>query len=169
MTIVGIDPGLTGAVTFLDPESLKIEIVDMPVHTLTRGGKTKRSLDLAGLVTLLDPARLISHAWVELAAAMPHQGVAGVFSFGQSFGAILGILAAYKIPVSVVAPAVWKRALHVAKSKDAARARASQLLPKAAGNWPLKKHDGRAESALLAVYGARELNAMPAGSAPKRH
>jgi hypothetical protein len=53
----------------------------------------------------------------------------------------------------------------VPKAKDAARARASQLLPQAAHQWPLKKHDGRAESALIALYGARQLSgsvAVPA-------
>ena len=54
-------------------------------------------------------------------------------------------------------PRRWKRALHVPKAKDAARARASQLLPEAAHQWRLRKHDGRAEAALLALYGARQL------------
>jgi hypothetical protein len=39
--------------------------------------------------------------------------------------------------------------------KDGARARASQLIPSAAHHWPLKKHDGRAEAALLAFYASR--------------
>ena len=56
----------------------------------------------------------------------------------------------------------WKRALGVQKSKDAARARASQLLPAAAAQWGLRKHDGRAEAALLALYGARQLHGSPA-------
>jgi hypothetical protein len=29
-------------------------------------------------------------------------------------------------------------------------------MPAAAGQWRLKKHDGRAEAALLALYGLRE-------------
>jgi hypothetical protein len=39
------------------------------------------------------------------------------------------------------------------------------LLPQAAHQWPLRKHDGRAEAALLALYGARQLQgpvAVPA-------
>jgi hypothetical protein len=31
--------------------------------------------------------------------------------------------------------------------------RANQLLPFCTDMWPLKKHDGRAEAALIAVYG----------------
>jgi hypothetical protein len=45
----------------------------------------------------------------------------------------------------------------VTKSKDGCRARASQLLPEAADQWPLRRHDGRAEAALIALYGARQL------------
>jgi len=47
--------------------------------------------------------------------------------------------------------------LRVPAAKDAARARASQLLPHAANQWPLKKHDGRAESACIAYWGLRQL------------
>jgi hypothetical protein len=59
--------------------------------------------------------------------------------------------------MTLVPPRRWKSALQVPASKDAARFRASQLLPQAAHLWPLKKHDGRAEAALLAVFGGRQL------------
>jgi hypothetical protein len=44
----------------------------------------------------------------------------------------------------------------VAKAKDEAIARASELLPKASHLWTLGKHHGRAEAALISMYG-REL------------
>jgi hypothetical protein len=43
---------------------------------------------------------------------------------------------------------------------NGARARATQLLPAAAHRWPLVKHDGRAEAALIAYYGRRQFNAL---------
>jgi crossover junction endodeoxyribonuclease RuvC len=46
----------------------------------------------------------------------------------------------------------------VPAGKDAARARACELLPRLADRWPLVKHHGRAEAALLALYGIRALN-----------
>jgi hypothetical protein len=76
-------------------------------------------------------------------------------------GWLAGVLASRSVPLTLVPPVRWKRALGVSKDKDGCRARASQLLPKAAHQWPLRKHDGRAEAALIALYGAREL----AGSA----
>jgi crossover junction endodeoxyribonuclease RuvC len=156
--IAGIDPGLSGALFFLDPSRLLAgEAVDLPIHVLTRGGKKKRELDIAGLIGILTAHRL-DHVFLESVGAMPGQGVSSVFAFGKTYGVILGVIAARTIPLTLVTPAVWKRALGVPKAKDGARARASQLLPEAASQWTLKKHDGRAEAALLALYGARQIN-----------
>jgi hypothetical protein len=160
--ITGIDPGLSGALFFLDPHDPATgESVDLPVHLLTRGGKNKREVDIAGLIRILALHQL-THAFVEQVGAMPGQGVSSVFAFGKTYGIILGVLAARSIPLTLVAPVRWKRALGVPKAKAAARARASQLLPQAAHQWPLKKHDGRAEAALIALYGARQLGGTAA-------
>ena len=155
--IAGIDPGLSGALFFMDPDNpANGEAADLPVHLLIRGGKKKRELDTAGLIGILTPHRL-DHVLLEQVNAMPGQGVSGVFAFGKCYGVILGIVAARSIPLTLVTPTVWKRALGVPKAKDGARARASQLLPGAAHQWSLKKHDGRAEACLLALYGLRIL------------
>jgi crossover junction endodeoxyribonuclease RuvC len=50
----------------------------------------------------------------------------------------------------------WKKSLGVPADKYAARMRASQLLPEFAHNWPLKKHDGRAEASLISLYGIKQ-------------
>jgi len=159
--IAGFDPGLSGALFFLASNSTTGEAVDMPVHLLERGGRKTRDLDIAGLVEILS-SRRPDHAFVEQVGAMPGQGVSSTFAFGKCYGAILGVLAALSIPITLVPAVRWKRALGVQKSKDAARARASQLLPAAAAQWGLRKHDGRAEAALLALYGARQLHGSPA-------
>jgi crossover junction endodeoxyribonuclease RuvC len=141
--IVGIDPGLSGALFFLDSGCPSTgEAVDLPVHVLTRGGKKKRELEQVG--------------------AMPGQGVSSTFALGKGFGVLIGVIASRSIPLTLVPPVRWKRALGVPKAKDGARARASQLLPEAAHQWRLKKHDGRAEAALIALYGARQLGGTAA-------
>jgi crossover junction endodeoxyribonuclease RuvC len=161
-TILGVDPGLSGALFFIDPHYPSGgEAVDIPTHVLTRGGKKKREIDVVQLTHVLALRRL-THAFVEQAGAMPGQGVSGVFAFGKCYGVILGVLASRSIPLSLVPPVRWKRALGVPKAKDGARARASQLLPEAAHQWRLKKHDGRAEAALIALYGARQLSGTAA-------
>jgi crossover junction endodeoxyribonuclease RuvC len=162
--IVGIDVGLGGALFFLALDGTTGEAIDLPVHLLERGGRKKRELDIAGLVKIL-AMRRPGHAFVEQVGAMPGQGVSSMFAFGKCYGAILAALTTLHIPLSLVPAARWKRALGVPKSKDAARARASQLLPVAAWQWPLRKHDGRAEACLIALYGARQLNGTIAVSA----
>lgn len=153
MTIAGIDPGLTGAIAVLD-DAGELTVHDMPVLRTTRGGKAKRELDAHGLARLLRSIR-IDHAYVELVAARPGQGVTSMFGFGRSVGIIIGVLATLNIPLTPVSPAAWKRNLQVPKAKDGARLRASQLMPRSAHLWPLVKHDGRAEASLLALYGLR--------------
>jgi hypothetical protein len=61
--IIGVDPGLSGAIAFVDPAAPTIvETVDIPVHMLSRGGKKKRELDIAGLIGVL-AVRRITHAF----------------------------------------------------------------------------------------------------------
>lgn len=149
--ICGIDCGLSGAICLMCDGEVT-EISDMPTLTLSRNGKTKREIDAHLLADWLERARP-AHVFVEAVGAMPGQGTSSVFAFGKGYGVIIGILAALDLPVTLVPPQRWKRALGVKADKDAARARASQLMPSAAHHWPLKKHDGRAESAMICLFG----------------
>jgi crossover junction endodeoxyribonuclease RuvC len=152
MIIAGCDPGLSGAVA-IDHNGL-LTVVDIPTYELSRGGKNKREIDTHGLVQVLTAN--IDHIFIEQAGSMPGQGVSSVFSFGKTYGIIIGICAALKVPYTLVPPQRWKKALGVPKEKDGARARASQLLPQTAHQWPLKKHDGRAEAALICLWGKQQ-------------
>lgn len=153
--ILGIDPGLSGALAFLDAG--RLEVHDMPTHTLTVNGKQRRRLDLYQLADLFaESAAQCRLAVVEDVHAMPGQGVSSSFSFGFCAGAVQAIVAAYDVPVQLVRPAVWKRAFGLTSDKDASRRRASELLPAFADRWPLAKHDGRAEAVLLALYGGKQ-------------
>jgi crossover junction endodeoxyribonuclease RuvC len=160
MLIAGIDVGLSGAICLLDTDG-GFQINDMPTHALSRGGKNKRELDARRLSILLSGR--IGHAFVEQVGAMPGQGVSGVFAFGKAYGVVIGVLAAHGVPMTFVSPVKWKKALQVPASKDGARARASQLLPQAAGEWPLVKDSGRAEAALIALWGIQSFNDIASG------
>lgn len=166
--VVGVDPGFGGALAFLDVDDdavVHVDVIDMPTLKLARGRKVRRELDLSTLARLIDDrATSINHAFVEFAGARPGQGVASMFTFGRTYGATLGILAANFIPITTVTPMRWKRSLGVPAAKDGARARASELLPKSAHLWSVAVHAGRAEAALIALYGARELGRAAEGS-----
>jgi crossover junction endodeoxyribonuclease RuvC len=158
MIIAGIDPGLSGAIALLpincDGPRL-VTVFDMPTFELERNGKKKRELDCAGIAAIFTTAT-IDEVWLEQVGPMPKQGVSSVFSFGGSYWAMRMAATMALKPLYLVTPQVWKKALRVPAAKDGARARASSLMPYAAKNWPLVKHDGRAEAALIAYYGAQQ-------------
>lgn len=160
--ILGIDPGLSGALAFYYPETGALDVVDMPI--LKAGGaKGKSVIDIAALARLIDVSSAsLTHCYLEMVGTRPGEGAGGAFSFGEGVGLIRGVLAANFIPVTRVTPAVWKRAMGCTGDKDQSRARASDILPRHASKWPQKKHDGRAEAAVLAVYGARQQFAIKA-------
>ncbi len=147
--IIGCDIGVSGAIAFMEGDNLTV--FDMPI--LKTNGKT--TVDIHQLVNII-PNGGITHAYIEQVAARPGQGVVSMFSFGKTYGIILGVLAAKGIPITYVTPGKWKKDLGVQADKDAARARASELMPQHAHLWPLKKHDGRAEAALIAYWGSKK-------------
>lgn len=155
--ILGIDPGLSGALAFYYPETGALDVIDMP--TIKSGGaKGKNEVDRTALALLIDSSSAsIAHCFLEKVGVRPGEGAGGAFSFGTGYGMLLGILAANFVPLTLTTPAVWKKAMGCTGDKEQSRARASDILPRHASKWPLKKHDGRAEAAVLAVYGARQL------------
>ena len=167
MIILGIDPGRFGALSVMEGEACRC--FDMPIHEIKRAGKIRREIDPHGLANLVVQwVGSNDHAFVERVGVRPGEGAVPSFSFGRGFGIIIGILAALAVPYTMVESRMWKKALGVPADKDAARARASQLIPRAADQWPLKKHDGRAESALIALYGARQLGVVDDATAHAR-
>lgn len=152
--ILGVDPGLHGAIALLYPDD-GIEVFDMPITTRVVNGKTKNRIDAYQLGDwVAQNAPRIQLAVVEAVGAMPGQGVTSSFGFGFTAGVIQGVLAACDVAIHEVHPQKWKRHYGLlGQPKDASRAAASQRMPGAAHLWPRKKDDGRAEAALLALYG----------------
>jgi crossover junction endodeoxyribonuclease RuvC len=95
-------------------------------------------------------------AWIERVHALPRQGVTSSFSFGLSYGLARGVLAALQVPVSLVTPQEWKKSFRLGPDKNEARLVAARLFPANAGNFCRAKDDGRAEAALLALFGANQ-------------
>ena len=99
MRIIGVDPGLNGALAVLDGNKI-IEVFDIPV--MAEGKKNKRQLNSAELSSILRNNMLNNEntvVVVEQVNAMPGQGVTSMFNFGQTFGAIKGICAALGLPI----------------------------------------------------------------------
>ena len=154
MIYIGIDPGLSGAIAFLDTEKGHLSIIDMPTFEVKRNNKTKREVSPVGVAVAMGLAEKVSRAVLERVGAMPGQGVTSVFSFGRSVGIIEGVLATMLIPVDIVTPQAWQKAAGVRGGKDGSRMRASELFPNYAELFARKKDDGRADAALMAWYAA---------------
>jgi crossover junction endodeoxyribonuclease RuvC len=159
--VVGIDPGLSGAIAFYDSMMETLETFEMPTLTAgtkSKSGKNKRILDIANIAAMFDSqSSSIQKVIIENVHAMPGQGVSSMFNFGVSFGIIKGIIAANFLPVEFIEPIKWKKALRVPAAKDGARLKANEFFPKYSSQWAKAKWDGRAEAAMIAYYGARYL------------
>lgn len=151
--IIGIDPGLSGAVAIYNPlENSLIDVFDMPLHEV----KGRRHLDLYQLAMAIDGyASQTKLAIIEDVSAMPGQGVTSMFRFGVATGVPAGILAALMVPIFFAHPASWKNAMGLSRDKDASRQMASRMFPKETKRFARKKDDGRAEALLLAVFASR--------------
>lgn len=160
--LVGIDPGLSGAIALLRNGEYA-EVWDMP--TMGRGSGSKQQINAAEVAKLLRGCPPCP-AYIELVGAMPKfnkqgqrtgsQGASSTFNFGKATGAVYGALAALSFPMFEVTPVKWKREFGlIGKEKDMARTMAQQMMP--AAPLSLKKHCGRADALLIARYGHKQL------------
>ena len=153
--IIGIDPGIDGAVAVLTPAGELVEVIDMP--TLADGAKGRRAVNAALLASVVYRSGA-TKAFCELVGPRPGDGHAGAFGFGRSRGIIEGVLAAAGVPVEMIAPASWKRAAGIApgkENKDSARSVAISRWPSKADLFARKLDCDRAEAALIAAAGLK--------------
>jgi len=155
--IIGIDPGLDGAVCLIGSALDYIVIYDTPTLTVQGASGNKREYNHVAMAAHLRPAAAKSVAYIEKVHAMPGQGVRSMFTMGVGLGMWMGILAGLEIPITLVTPQRWKGVMldGMGKDKDASRLRAMQLRPRDTEFFQRKKDDGRAEAYLIAEYGRR--------------
>ena len=155
MIIVGIDPGITGAICFFSDGKV-IDVIDMP--TMAEGKKNKKQVNGR---QIYNEIMLIKNKFmnkkmsviVEQVSAMPGQGVTSMFNFGQSFGVIKGICSAMELPIFYVRPAKWKKHFNLINSeKDASRTKAIEMFPGISYKLSRKKDNNKADAILIAQY-----------------
>ena len=153
MKIIGIDPGLSGAIAILENNKV-LNIFEMPV--MSDGKKNKRQLNSALLVKLLKDNISENEdisVVVEQVNAMPGQGVTSMFNFGQTFGAIKGICAALELPIFFVRPSKWKKHFElINSSKDSSRTKAIEMYPSLSKELAKKKDVNKSDAILIARY-----------------
>jgi crossover junction endodeoxyribonuclease RuvC len=154
--IAGIDPGKTGAMAILYPDN-SVHFFDVPTVKLKGRDRPawkqwdrewRSALDFAGVGLVV----------IEDVAARPKQGVTSMFTFGRTLGFAHAIATSTDAIIEMVTPIVWKGKMGLLKSsKGASREKATVLLPSTVGRVSRVKDDGRAEAALLALYGRKYL------------
>lgn len=150
--VLGVDPGLGGAVAVLPRDRTASPLVwDLPLvpRLVGRGQQLDAFLLQRAINRERDVYSLLTAA-VELVGPTPQMGVVSAFSFGRSAGVIEGVLQAMEIPILYVRPQAWKRTHGlIKKDKDLARAVARKRWPELTGDLTRKKDLGRAEALLI--------------------
>ena len=153
MKIIGIDPGLNGAIVIMENNKV-LSVFDMPV--MSEGKKNKRQLNSAQLVRIIKENTLTNddiNVVVEQVNAMPGQGVTSMFNFGQTFGAIKGVCAALELPIFFVRPAKWKKHFELINaSKDSSRTKVIEMYPTLSNVLAKKKDVNKSDAILIARY-----------------
>lgn len=164
MNIVGVDPGLSGALAFFVDGKLG-GVEDMPVMPRLVGKGNQVNVSelrelLHGWVTAGNPP---CAAYLEYVNAMPgggtrKMGASSAFAFGHSVGSVRGVLAGLNIPVHEIPPARWKSQFGLLrKEKDVARTAATERWPAFSSRFaPKVRGVNRADAALIGCYGTME-------------
>ena len=167
MLILGVDPGLTGAIALLCSQRGLLECADLP--TCDNGnatGSMKRWIDVDALQAMLanwsikhDFASQAVEACIERPIPMPTLPAQTVASQFDTFGVIRAIVGG-KVSLkamTIVNPQIWKKLFGLKADKEASIACALRLYPKAAKLLARKKDHNRAESILLGHFLITEL------------
>ena len=155
MLIIGIDPGISGSICFLDNGKI-LDVIEMPI--MTDGKKNKKQVN--GSQVYNEVTKRIKQfeknqirVVIEHVSAMPGQGVTSMFNFGQSFGILKGICTAMQLPMYFVRPSKWKKYFNLLNSeKDASRTRAIEIFPYFSSQLSRKKDSNKADAILIASF-----------------
>ena len=155
MLIIGIDPGISGSICFLDNGKI-LDVIEMPI--MTDGKKNKKQVNGSQVYNEItkrikqfekNQIRVV----IEHVSAMPGQGVTSRFNFGQSFGILKGICTAMQLPMYFVRPTKWKKYFNLLNSeKDASRTRAIEIFPYFSSQLSRKKDSNKADAILIASF-----------------
>lgn len=173
---IGIDPGQSGAIAAIYPDG-RVQVWCTPTMKLkTRIGtnpKTKKPrfkqatlYDEPGMVRILYQFYKLRkegykvHVVLEEVSSMPRDGVVQAFKFGMGYGMWRGILAAVRLPYTLIRPATWKPPMvGVGADKTKSRLVCMRLFPDV--ELPKKKDSDKAEAILLAEYFRRKEHSEP--------
>lgn len=159
MRIVGIDPGVTGAIALVQDHGKPPELWD--IEAVSVGGTKQMSPQ--GLIDILTAWGPVDGVVVEDNRAQGNNGSLANFSMGMSLGIIYGVCATLGRPVHRVKPREWQTTMGLSQvkrvdRKNAHRQRARELWPEIDDSLKLVRHHNRADALLIAEHGRRTLS-----------
>lgn len=158
MRVIGIDPGVDGAMALWDRGQVRA-VMDLPVE----GGEID-GWALWSQLCLLNAQEPITMVFLEETNAMPKIGSKGNYSQGLSRGIIVTAVKIAAVPLTRVKPAVWKRKAGLGTDKADSLKLAKELWPDLNGMFARVKDHNRAEAGLIARFGAYTLIHQEAAS-----
>jgi hypothetical protein len=169
MIVIGIDPGLTGAVAVMDHNGVRavFDIPTMPVPGAGPKAMIKAKVDGRKLLSLLlkhcptaegKPTMVLEQVH---ARAQSNEGRGNTMqaqaSLMRTVGAIETVAECMNWPTTYVAPQSWKRKFGLGKEKTQSLETARRLHPEATADLKRMKDHNRAEAVLLAHFGRMEV------------
>lgn len=156
-TIAGIDPGLSGGITFIEVVGDGMFTIHSCIMPTIELGK-KNVLDgyeISGIIKAYQPSAI----YIEKVSAMPGQGVTSMFSFGYGAGVLEGICAALQRSYSFVSPQSWMKEILKDMPKDGTKSSmvyCQRRFPNV--DWRKSErskipHNGKTDSCCIALYG----------------
>lgn len=145
---LGVDPGKNGGVCVIRSDGTPLEWIRMP----------------EGKVRIIDSLLNIKEKYlnvimvVELAQAMPRQGVTSCFHYGQHFATFEDAAILMRIPYHEVRPNVWKKVMGLTSNKLDSISASRRLFPLVDLIPPgcRTEHDGISEALLIAEWARRK-------------
>ena len=99
--IIGIDVGGTGSLCVLENTNLTTLIPFKSLRSYLKELENAKKVYTQHKLSI----------WVESVHSMPRQGVKSMFTFGQRFGEVIGVLEAYDLGYNLVSPKQWQKDL----------------------------------------------------------
>lgn len=164
MNVIGIDPGLNGALAKYNRDFNSMYIIDMPTWWQLVGRKKRQRVDAVALAEYFLFAKDTGTELVviEAVGGRPKQSASSGFVFGYTVGLLYMACVMARLPLETVPPQTWKKLLKVPGKRDTDDAetaiinRADELLPDHRECWRGPKGGkrvDRAEAAMLAKFG----------------
>jgi crossover junction endodeoxyribonuclease RuvC len=181
--VIGIDPGLSGAISLLNADGGELfDVCDMPTRkTVKANGKRETVIDIEALAEIIidyaDHGIYFrnTHIVIEQQSTRPGLAATSVFKTGYGYGLLVGLAAAGDNDWSTIRPQDWKQwhgligaggdlkgAARTRAIKTASREAAMARFPHHAAEFKRAKDDGRAEACLIADAYLKSIVTRPA-------